>query len=99
MNEARDHRFVIDEPTHTGGPGEEVTPAELFLAGVSACGVLLVESFARRDGLPLRRAEAVIEGVRDEADTSVFREVRLRFSLEGVDRQQANDLVERYKRH
>ena len=51
---ARTNHFVIDEPAYNGGPGEAVTPAESFLAGVSACGVLLVESFAARDGVPLR---------------------------------------------
>jgi uncharacterized OsmC-like protein len=54
MSGARTNHFVIDEPAYNGGPGEAVTPAESFLAGVSACGVLLVESFAARDGVPLR---------------------------------------------
>jgi len=42
ISQVRDRELVIDEPTHLGGPGEEITPADAFLAGVSACGVLLV---------------------------------------------------------
>lgn len=97
VNQARQHHFVIDEPAYAGGPGEEVTPAEAFLAGVSACGVLLVDSFARGEGLELRRAEAAIEGVREEEDPSIFRSVRMSFSLEGVDAETGHRLVERYK--
>ena len=32
LNQVRTHQLVIDEPTHLGGPGEQVTPAEAFLA-------------------------------------------------------------------
>src|SRR5207302_10010327 len=64
LNQVRNHQLVIDEPTHLGGPGEEITPADAFLAGVSACGVLLVQSRARDSGVRLDRVEADIEAVR-----------------------------------
>ena len=32
---ARNHHFVVDGPVNNGCPGEAVTPAELFLAGVA----------------------------------------------------------------
>ena len=57
INEVRQHRLVIDEPTHLGGPGEEITPADAFLAGVSACGVLLVQGRARETGIRLDRID------------------------------------------
>ena len=38
---ARNHHFIVDGPLQNGCPGEEVTPAEIFLAGVAACGVEL----------------------------------------------------------
>src|SRR5215471_5513831 len=44
---ARNHYFVVDGPVQNGCPGEEVTPAEIFLAGVAACGVELVQVLAR----------------------------------------------------
>ncbi|HKA51438.1 MAG TPA: hypothetical protein VKK19_17800, partial [Candidatus Dormibacteraeota bacterium] len=50
LNQVRNHHFVIDEPAHGGGSGEEITPAESFLAGISACGVLLVERRAQETG-------------------------------------------------
>jgi len=97
LNSVRSHHFVIDEPPYAGGPGEEITPADAFLAGVSACGVLLVETFARQSQIPFRRAEATIEGVRNKADTSRFERVTIRFQIEGPTMAQAAELVERYK--
>jgi uncharacterized OsmC-like protein len=97
LNTARDQHFVIDEPAYNGGPGESVTPAEAFLAGVSACGVLLVESFAHRDGVLLQKVDASIEGIRLRSDPANFRKVSVRFELMGPTQQQAERLVEAYK--
>ena len=41
---ARTHHFVVDGPLQNGCPGEAITPAELFLSGVAACGVELVQA-------------------------------------------------------
>lgn len=97
LNSARTNHFVIDEPAYNGGPGEAVTPAEAFLSGVSACGVLLVEKFARDEGVPVRGVEVEIEGVRRKADPANFAEVKLRITVHGADRVAAERLVERYK--
>ena len=97
INQVRNHQLVIDEPTHLGGPGEQITPAEAFLAGVSACGVLIVQGRARDSGVRLDRVEATIEAVRHRADTSVFQRIELRFHLAGPTRAEAIDLVEHYK--
>ncbi len=97
LNTVRNHHFVIDEPAYGGGPGEEVTPAEAFLAGISACGVLLVDAFAREAGWPLAGVWATIEGVRLRDDPANLQEVNLRFELAGVSQAQALELVERYK--
>jgi uncharacterized OsmC-like protein len=80
-----------------------VTPAELFLAGIAACGVELVEVLAKDEGLPLAMASVEVTGELDPAhpvreDLSVFNAVRLRFELSGVDEQEATHLVERFKR-
>jgi uncharacterized OsmC-like protein len=98
VNQVRNHQLVIDEPTHLGGPGEQITPAEAFLAGVSACGVLLVQGRARDTGVPLDQVEATIEGVRHRSDTSVFQRIEIRFRLSGPSQTEAADLVEHYKR-
>ena len=98
MNQVRNHQLVIDEPTHSGGPGEQITPAEAFLAGVSACGVLLVQGRARDTGVRLDQVEATIEGVRHRSDTSVFQRIDMRFRLSGPSQAEAIELVEHYKR-
>ena len=99
---AREHHFVVDGPVHNGCPGEEVTPAELFLAGVAACGVELLQVIARAEDVPLRRVGASITGevvpsqpLRD--DVTVFNRVRLRLDLEGVTADQGDLLVKRFK--
>jgi uncharacterized OsmC-like protein len=97
VNTARHHHFIIDEPAYGGGPGEALTPAEAFLAGVSGCAVLLVESFARASNYPLTRASASIEGIRLKTDPANFRQVVLKLELGGVDSKQAADLVDRFK--
>src|SRR5713226_8637529 len=98
VNQVRNHQLVIDEPTHLGGPGEEITPAEAFLAGVAGCGVLLVEGRARDTGVRVDPVEATIEGVRHRSDTSVFQRIDMRFRLSGPSPAEAIELVEHYKR-
>jgi uncharacterized OsmC-like protein len=99
----RDQHFVADGPVHNGCPGEAVTPAELFLAGIAACGVELVEVIAKDDGVPLARANVAIAGELDPAspvrdDLTVFNSLHLSFRLGGVDEEEAKRLVERFKR-
>jgi uncharacterized OsmC-like protein len=99
LNEVRDNRFLIDEPTHLGGPGEQVTPADAFLAGVSSCGVLLVQGRARDTGVPLERIEVDLEARRKRSDTSVFTGIEMHFRLRGPSPSQAEELVDYYRRH
>ena len=99
----RDQHFVADGPVHNGCPGEAITPAELFLAGVASCGVELLQVIARADEVPLRAASVEIAGEIDPADpvrtdVSVFNTVRLSFNLYGVTEEQGAHLVERFKR-
>src|SRR5438876_12101741 len=94
----RNHHFVADGPVQNGCPGEAITPAELFLSGVAACGIELLEVLARSQGIPLRAARVAIEATMDRArpvrpDVSLFNSVRLRFELEGVTPQQGKELV------
>lgn len=100
---ARNHHFVIDGPVQNGCPGEAVTPPEAFLTGVAACGVELLEVIARELGLPIPTARVRIEGIVDRSrpvrtDVTVFNSVRIQFSIGGVTRDQATDLVDRFKK-
>jgi len=99
INQVRDRQLVIDEPTHLGGPGEEVTPADAFLAGVSACGVLLVQGRARDTAVGLKKIDVKLEAVRHRSDTSVFQRIDMTFRLAGPTQPQAVELVEHYKTH
>lgn len=97
----RNHHFIVDGPVQNGCPGEAITPAELFLASIAACGVELVQVIGREQQLA-PRIGVEIEGALDRAnpvrkDVTVFNTVRLRFDLKGVTRAQGNDLIERFK--
>lgn len=99
----REQHFVADGPVHNGCPGEAVTPAELFLAGVAACGVELLEVIARSEDVPLEAARVEIAGEIDpdhpvREDVNVFNRVRLVFTLAGVSEEQAAFLVDRFKK-
>jgi uncharacterized OsmC-like protein len=100
---ARQHRFTVDGPVQNGCPGEEVTPAELFLMGVAACGVELLHVIARAESIPLARASVNASGLIDRgrpvrADLTVFNSVTLRFELAGVSQEQATALVAGFKK-
>ncbi|HEY8133575.1 MAG TPA: OsmC family protein [Thermoanaerobaculia bacterium] len=100
---ARNNHWVIDGPVQNGCPGEAVTPPEAFLTGVAACGVELLQVIAKELSLPIPSARVRIEGTVDRdhpvrPDFTVFNDVRLRFKIGGVTREQASDLVERFKR-
>ena len=99
VSQVRDQELLIDEPTHLGGPGERMSPADAFLSGVSACGVLLVQGKARETGVRLDSVEVGLEAVRKKSDTSVFQLIEMRFRLSGPSRQEAAQLVEHYKTH
>src|SRR5262245_61235697 len=97
----RNHHFIVDGPVQNGCPGEAVTPAELFLAGIAACGVELVQAIGRDQQLK-PRVSVEIEGALDRAnpvrkDVTVFNSIRLRFHLAGVTQAQGAELIERFK--
>jgi uncharacterized OsmC-like protein len=98
----RNHHFIVDGPVQNGAPGEEVTPAELFLTGVAACGVELVQAFAKAESIPLRAISADISGTLDRAnpvrkDVNVFNSVQIRIHLTGVTAAQGTVLIDRFK--
>lgn len=100
--DCREHHFVVDGPVHNGCPGEEVTPAELFLAGIASCGVELVQVFAKDEELTLEKVHVDIAGEIEpekpiRPDLTLFNRVRLVFQLEGVTPDEAERLVERFK--
>jgi uncharacterized OsmC-like protein len=94
LNTARMHHFVLDSPT---GPNEALTNSEAFLAGISSCGVTLIEKHARDAGVAVTRMEVTIDGVRRIADPTRFQTIDLRFRIHGVTQAEAEELVEVWK--
>jgi uncharacterized OsmC-like protein len=102
MCAVRNHHYVIDGPEQNGCPGEEVTPAELFLSAVASCGVELVQVIAKSDGIPLQGIAVEIHGRMDRSkpvrpDVSLFNSVKLQFRMRGVADSDAKDLVDKFK--
>ena len=100
---SRSHHFIVDGPVQNGCPGEAITPAELFLAGVAACGVELLQVIAKEQQLALQALSVEIAGTIDRSnpvrrDVTVFNAVHLRFHLNGVTQAQGVELIERFKR-
>ena len=99
---SRNHHFVVDGPVQNGCPGEEVNPAELFLSGVAACGVELVQVIAKEQNVPLKAVSVHISGSVDRSrpvrpDVTVFNAVQLNFELQGPTKEQGIQLIEKFK--
>jgi uncharacterized OsmC-like protein len=96
VSRARGQRLALDSSTHP--QPDALTNSEAFLAGISSCGVTLVELAAQDTGIPLRGMAVTIQGVRTAADPARFDRVTLRFEIAGVSQAQAQELVETYRR-
>ncbi len=90
LNQARHQHFVLDSPS---GPNEALTNGEAFLAGISSCGVTLIEKYAAEKAVPLRWMECRIEGVRSNAEPTRFQAINVSLVLAGVDQAQAEHLA------
>ena len=99
---ARTQHVVVDGPVQNGCPGEAVTPAELFLGGVASCAVELVQVLAKERGVPLAGVDAEVSGTVDRSheirsDVTVFRSVKVRFTLQGIGDDAAALLVKSFQ--
>ena len=100
---ARQHHFVVDGPVQNGCPGEELTPPEIFLTGVAACGVELVQVIAKEQNVSIGHVSVSVYGELDRSrqartDVTVLNEVRLAFEVGGTDGATAAQLVDAFKR-
>ena len=98
----RNHHFVVDGPEQNGCPGEEITPAELFLSAVASCGVELIQVLAKSSDIRLQGIAVKIKGLIDRSkpvrsDVSLFNSVSLKFQMKGVTDRDAQELVEKFK--
>jgi uncharacterized OsmC-like protein len=94
---ARTHHFVADD-----AGGEEVGAGELFLSGISACAVNMVERLANEGRIPLDWMDVGVEAFRDSGkapgERTVYDAIKVNFEMWGVDDDQAHELVETWKR-
>jgi uncharacterized OsmC-like protein len=94
---ARNHHFVADD-----SGGEEVGAGELFLSGISACAVNMVERLATEDQIPLQWMDVGIEAYRDSkkapGERTVYEQIRVHFEMWGLQDDQAQKLVATWKR-
>ena len=101
--QARTHHFVVDGPVQNGCPGEELTPPEVFLSSIAACGAELVQVIARAENIPIDAVSVQIHGVVDRSrqarqDVTTFNSLTLDFTVRGTDGASAASLVEGFKR-
>ena len=101
----RNNVFVVDDPSRPGydGPGEEPGAGELFMAGITTCAGLMMERIARAEELPLQHVHVEMDGSLDtQADFAgrppVLDSARMLFTFTGLTGDQAEHLVETFKR-
>lgn len=94
-NVARGQRLVLDSSARP--QPDALTNSEAFLAGISSCGVTLIESYAAEKGIPLAGMTVTIDGRRTAAEPNRFAAVTMTFELRGVGQAQAEALVETYR--
>ncbi len=94
---ARTHHWVADD-----GSGDAVHSGELFLSGITACAVNMVERIAVADDSPVNFMEVSAEAYRDPdsvpGDLTLYADVRIHFKIWGVDDDQGNHLVDTWKK-
>ena len=94
-NEARGFRLVLDSSSKA--QPDAFTNSEAFLAGVSSCGVTLIEGHAKDTGVPMRSIQVTIDGARTAAEPNRFALVTMTFEIAGVTQAQADELVATYR--
>ena len=90
LSSARTQHFILDS---SSGPSEALTNTEAFLAGISSCGVTLIEKYAQDAGVPVTGMEVTIAGIRGAAGQPRFEAIEIRFDIHGVDQAEAARLV------
>ena len=93
---SRGHGATLALDSSSRPQPDAFTNSEAFLAGVSSCGVTLIEAHAKDTGVPLKRMAVTIDGSRDPA-VPRYQAVHMRFEMAGVNQAQAEDLVKTYR--
>ena len=95
VSRTRGQALILDSSTHPHD--DALTNAEAFLAGISSCGVTLIERYAQEQGIAVEGMNVTIEAVRPGADPARFERIAMTFELAGVSQAKAEELVEVYR--
>ena len=94
---ARNHHWVADDPG-----GDEVGAGELFLSGISACAVNMIERIANEDEIPLDWMDVSVEAYRDPdaepGERTVYDDIKIHLQMWGVSDDDGDNLVDIWKR-
>ena len=94
---ARNHHWVADD-----SGGEEIGAGELFLSGISACAVNMIERVAKEEGRPLDWMDVSVEAYRDmdapEGDRTLYEDIKIHLQMWGVSDEDGASLVDTWKR-
>ncbi len=95
---ARNHHWVADD-----SGGDEIGAGELFLGGISACAVNMIERLAAEGEIALDWMDVSVEAYRaaeadPDADRTLYEDIRIHFQMWGVDTADGESLVDTWKR-
>ena len=81
---ARDHKVILDTKLENQ-PGAGPTPKEILLGSISACAGIDVVSILQKMRVQLVSCEVFAEADTTTEQPSIFKEVHLRFDVQGAD--------------
>lgn len=86
--EARQHRFLADEPAAQGGQDSGPAPFELVLGGLAACTAATLRMYAQRKSWPLLGVDVEVEMESGPAGrATIHRRLKLQGQLSGEQRE------------
>ena len=93
---ARNHHWIADDPG-----GDEIGAGELFLSGISACAVNMIERVANEEEMPLDWMDVSVEAYRDPdaepAELTLYADIRVHLQMWGVSDDDGQRLVDIWK--
>ena len=87
INNARNHHWIADDPG-----GDEIGAGELFLSGISACAVNMIERIANEEEIPLDWMDVSVEAYREtltpsQASALSIEDINIHLQMWGVCRR------------
>lgn len=91
-NSAREHKWLIDEPTEIGGLDLAAKPSEMLLSALVSCKIITVKMYAARKGWDIKNISIELKLGEKVGDKT---EIEKRIKIEGdFDEAQITRLIE-----